>query len=40
LANTQARLAGLYGTAARFEMLNNPTGGLVVAIEIPRVYSA
>ena len=36
LANTQARLAGLYGTAARFEMLNNPTGGLVVALEIPR----
>src|SRR5215218_8239881 len=36
LANTQARLAGLYGTAARFEMRNNPTGGLVVALEIPR----
>ena len=36
LANTQARLAGLYGPAARFEMLNNPTGGLVVALEIPR----
>jgi len=36
LANTQARLAGLYGSAARFEMLNNPTGGLVVALEIPR----
>ena len=36
LANTQARLAGLYGAAARFEMLNNPTGGLVVALEIPR----
>jgi len=36
LANTQARLAGLYGTAARFEMLNNPTGGLVVVLEIPR----
>ena len=36
LANTQARLAGIYGTAARFEMLNNPTGGLVVALEIPR----
>jgi sensor histidine kinase YesM len=36
LANTQARLAGIYGTAARFEMLNSPTGGLVVALEIPR----
>jgi sensor histidine kinase YesM len=36
LANTQARLAGLYGTAARFEMRNIPTGGLVVALEIPR----
>lgn len=36
LANTQARLAGLYGEAARFEMSNNPTGGLVVALEIPR----
>lgn len=36
LANTQARLAGLYGEAARFEMTNNPTGGLVVALEIPR----
>jgi LytS/YehU family sensor histidine kinase len=36
LANTQARLAGLYGAAARFEMRNNPTGGLVVTLEIPR----
>lgn len=36
LANTQARLAGLYGTAARFEMRNNPTGGLIIALEIPR----
>jgi two-component system LytT family sensor kinase len=36
LANTQARLAGLYGDAARFELRNNPTGGLVVALEIPR----
>lgn len=36
LANTQARLAGLYGDAARFELSNNPTGGLVVALEIPR----
>ena len=36
LANTQARLVGLYGTAARFEMTNRPSGGLVVSIEIPR----
>jgi sensor histidine kinase YesM len=36
LANTQARLAGLYGDAARFEMSNNPSGGLIVALEIPR----
>ncbi|HKU77910.1 MAG TPA: histidine kinase [Pyrinomonadaceae bacterium] len=36
LSNTQARLAGLYGDAARFELSNNPTGGLVVALEIPR----
>lgn len=36
LANTQARLVGLYGTAARFEMTNRPSGGLTVAIEIPR----
>ena len=36
LANTQARLVGLYGTAARFEMTNRPSGGLTVTIEIPR----
>lgn len=36
LANTQARLAGLYGNAARFEMANDPAGGLIVALEIPR----
>jgi sensor histidine kinase YesM len=36
LTNTQARLVGLYGTAARFEMTNRPSGGLVVSIEIPR----
>jgi LytS/YehU family sensor histidine kinase len=36
LANTQARLVGLYGTDARFEMTNRPSGGLVVSIEIPR----
>ena len=36
LANTQARLVGLYGTAARFEMTNRSSGGLTVSIEIPR----
>lgn len=36
LANTRARLAGLYGTAASFELTNDPSGGLVVALEIPR----
>ena len=36
LANTRARLAGLYGDAARFELTNNPAGGLVVTLEIPR----
>jgi two-component system LytT family sensor kinase len=36
LANTQARLDGLYGNAARFEMVNDPAGGLIVALEIPR----
>lgn len=36
LANTQARLVGLYGDAARFELKNDPAGGLLVTIEIPR----
>ncbi len=36
LANTQARLFGLYGESARFELSNDPAGGLVVALEIPR----
>jgi len=36
LANTQARLVGLYGNAARFELANDPAGGLIVALEIPR----
>jgi hypothetical protein len=35
LANTRARLAGLYGDAASFEFTNNPSGGLLVALEIP-----
>ena len=36
LANTRARLAGMYGDAARFELVNDPAGGLIVALEIPR----
>jgi two-component system, LytTR family, sensor kinase len=36
LANTRARLAGLYGEAAHFELVNDPAGGLIVALEIPR----
>lgn len=36
LANTQARLAGLYGSKARFELRNRPTGGLTVMLEVPR----
>ena len=40
LANTQARLVGLYGTSARFEMTNHPSGGLVVSIDIPRYQSS
>lgn len=36
LANTRARLEGLYGNAARFELTNDPAGGLVVTLEIPR----
>lgn len=36
LANTRARLEGLYGEAAKFELTNDPSGGLIVALEIPR----
>src|ERR1043166_1247229 len=36
LANTQARLSGLYGSHARFELRNRPSGGLIVMLEIPR----
>jgi two-component system LytT family sensor kinase len=35
LANTRARLAGLYGDAARFELKAVETGGTVVTIELP-----
>jgi two-component system LytT family sensor kinase len=36
LANTQARLAGLYGSGARFELRNRPSGGVTVILEVPR----
>jgi two-component system, LytTR family, sensor kinase len=36
LANTKARLTGLYGSAAKFELRNRPTGGLTVMLEVPR----
>ena len=35
LANTQTRLERLYGASHRFELINDPTGGLVVTLEIP-----
>ena len=35
LANTERRLDRLYGAAHRFELVNDPEGGLVVTLEIP-----
>jgi two-component system, LytTR family, sensor kinase len=35
LANTRARLAELYGTGQKFELVNGPHGGLCVRMEIP-----
>ena len=36
LANTEARLQRLYGSEHRFDLANNPAGGLIVTMEIPR----
>jgi sensor histidine kinase YesM len=35
LANTQTRLERLYGGEHRFELTNDPAGGLIVTLEIP-----
>ncbi|HUS11376.1 MAG TPA: histidine kinase [Pyrinomonadaceae bacterium] len=35
LANTESRLQRLYGADHLFDLTNNPTGGLVVTLEIP-----
>jgi LytS/YehU family sensor histidine kinase len=36
LSNTKARLERLYGTEHLLELMNDPQGGLVVTMEIPR----
>lgn len=36
LANTKARLERMYGSKHRFELTNDPVGGLLVTLEIPR----
>lgn len=36
LANTRARLERLYGTAHSLDLANEPAGGLVVTMELPR----
>jgi two-component system, LytTR family, sensor kinase len=35
LANTETRLEQMYGSAHRFNLSNNPDGGLIVTLEIP-----
>ncbi len=35
LANTQARLDQLYSTSCRFELADDPTGGVIATLEIP-----
>jgi sensor histidine kinase YesM len=35
LANTERRLDQLYGAAHRFDLVNDPEGGLIVTLEIP-----
>jgi len=37
LANTKARLDHLYGSAHRLDLTNEPSGGMVVTMELPRV---
>jgi len=36
LSNTKARLERLYGSEHLLELVNDPNGGLVVTLEIPR----
>jgi sensor histidine kinase YesM len=36
LSNTKARLERLYGSEHLLELANDPDGGLVVTLEIPR----
>jgi LytS/YehU family sensor histidine kinase len=40
IANTRSRLAELYGTHQKFELVNRPEGGLCVRITIPFTTSA
>jgi sensor histidine kinase YesM len=35
LANTRARLAEIYGSSQKFELVNSPDGGLCVRMEMP-----